>query len=160
MHRMYTVSKAPMKFVTKSRRGLTNNIDRMDTLRDNKMKMELNNNNEELELPKPVFSSISRKHHTHSNHLKKWHQDVTISPEHEELIRFISESWSSVFKECESSSAASSSSSEDSSSDCQTSRIVYYEDESSPSPLDDFVPFDLEAWWGRRLFNTITKSIP
>ncbi|KAL1450538.1 hypothetical protein WDU94_002889 [Cyamophila willieti] len=93
--------------------------------------MELNNNNEELELPKPVFSSISRKHHTHSNHLKKWTQDVTISPEHEELIRFISESWSLVCKESESSSAASSSSSED---DCQTSRIVYYEDESSPRP--------------------------
>ncbi|KAI5716242.1 hypothetical protein M8J76_003386 [Diaphorina citri] len=155
---MYTVSKAPMKFVTKSRRGLTNNIDRLDTLRDNKLKMELNNNDEELELPKPVFNSISRKHHTHSNHLKKWHQELTISPEHEELIRFISESWSSVFKESESSSVISSSSED--SSDSQTSRIVYYEEGASPSPLDDFVPFDLEAWWGRRLFNNITKSIP
>ncbi|XP_008485928.2 uncharacterized protein LOC103522606 [Diaphorina citri] len=95
--------------------------------------MELNNN-EELELPKPVFNSISRKHHTHSNHLKKWHQELTISPEHEELIRFISESWSSVFKESESSSVISSSSED--SSDSQTSRIVYYEEGASPSPLD------------------------
>lgn len=153
-----------MKFVTKSRRGLTNNIDRLDTMHDNKMKMELNNNEQVLDLPKPVFTSISRKHHTHSssNHLKKWQQELTISPDHEELIRFISESWSSVFKEPESSSALSSSS-EDSSvdSNASSSRIVYYEDESSPSPLDeDFVPFDLEAWWGRRLFNNITKNIP
>lgn len=30
----------------------------------------------------------------------------------------------------------------------------------TPSPvLNDFKPFDLESWWGRRLFNNITKSL-
>lgn len=29
-----------------------------------------------------------------------------------------------------------------------------------PSPaLQDFKPFDLESWWGRRLFHNITKSL-
>lgn len=29
-----------------------------------------------------------------------------------------------------------------------------------PSPaLNDFKPFDLESWWGRRLFHNITKSL-
>lgn len=36
--------------------------------------------------------------------------------------------------------------------------IVYHNDPPSPA-LDDFGPFDLESWWGRRLFNNITKSL-
>lgn len=36
---------------------------------------------------------------------------------------------------------------------------LYYKD-SAPSPvLRDFKPFDLESWWGKRLFHNITKSL-
>lgn len=38
-----------------------------------------------------------------------------------------------------------------------TSATVWVE---PPSPaLQDFKPFDLESWWGRRLFQNITKSL-
>lgn len=41
---------------------------------------------------------------------------------------------------------------------CNKKVIVYHNDPPSPA-LDDFGPFDLESWWGRRLFNNITKSL-
>lgn len=35
---------------------------------------------------------------------------------------------------------------------------MYYTDKPDPR-LQDFKPFDLEAWWGRRLYYNITKSL-
>ncbi|XP_026686529.1 fatty acyl-CoA reductase 2-like [Diaphorina citri] len=51
---------------------LTNNIDRLDTLRDNKLKMELNNNEEELELLK-IYSKLTKAQYTLSYFsLRSW----------------------------------------------------------------------------------------
>lgn len=36
--------------------------------------------------------------------------------------------------------------------------ITYYVDEPCPK-LRDFKPFELEQWWGRRLFTHITNSV-
>lgn len=38
-----------------------------------------------------------------------------------------------------------------------TTRAVYYADKPSAA-LKDFSAFDLESWWGRRLFHSITKN--
>lgn len=45
-----------------------------------------------------------------------------------------------------------------SSSTSSTSSSIYYVDQPSPI-LNDFKPFDLESWWGRRLYQNITKSL-
>lgn len=37
--------------------------------------------------------------------------------------------------------------------------IVYYNDGERSPVLQDFKPFDLESWWGKRIFNSITKSL-
>ncbi|CAG2058524.1 unnamed protein product, partial [Timema podura] len=60
-------------------------------------------------------------------------QQEPISPQHAELINFIYESWEQVCKE--------------------------YEQEPIEGNSEDFKPFDLESWWGKRLFHNITKSI-
>jgi hypothetical protein len=52
---------------------------------------------------------------------------------------------------------ASDSGSTCSSQSSTSSTYSYYVDQ--PSPLTDFKPFDLESWWGRRLFQNITKSL-
>lgn len=51
-----------------------------------------------------------------------------------------------------------STSSLSSNSSTNSTNSVYYVDPPSPI-LNDFQPFDLESWWGRRLFNNITKSL-
>lgn len=51
-----------------------------------------------------------------------------------------------------------SSTSSSASSGYATPAQVYYTDKPDPR-LQDFKPFDLEAWWGRRLYNSITKSL-
>ncbi|XP_060534915.1 uncharacterized protein LOC132707190 isoform X2 [Cylas formicarius] len=52
--------------------------------------------------------------------------------QHDELIRFIHESWTKVEM------------------DRGTSAVMYYQEQESQS-LKDFRPFDLDAYWGRRM---------
>lgn len=144
---MYTVSKGPSKIVAKTRRGLTQNLDRLDSLRDLKRNQE--DNGEILSLPKPVFQPINGKK-SHSFRV----QQEAITPQQEELIRFIHDSWTSVCKEGEEENSG------EKSNQSGTSKVVYYKCSEPNLDLKDFKPFDLESWWGKRLFNTITKSIP
>lgn len=51
-----------------------------------------------------------------------------------------------------------SSSSSYQSTNSSTTTSTYYVGKPSPV-LNDFKPFDLESWWGRRLFNNITKNL-
>uniref|UniRef100_A0A1B6CSM9 MAPK regulated corepressor interacting protein 2 n=1 Tax=Clastoptera arizonana TaxID=38151 RepID=A0A1B6CSM9_9HEMI len=141
---MYTVSKGPSKMVHKTRRGLSQNLDRLDNLRDNIKKSADVEDGDFISVPKPVFHTVNGKK---SNSART--QQEQISPQHEEIIKFIYESWTSVCQECVTEQHDSSS-----------STIVYYEDGEPNNTLQDFKPFDLESWWGKRLFNTITKSVP
>ncbi|XP_067002238.1 MAPK regulated corepressor interacting protein 2 [Anabrus simplex] len=146
---MYTVSKGPSKIVAKTRRGIAHsqNLERLETSRDTKKPLQELQQGQGMNVPKPVFHSINGK--KSSSHQRVQHE--TISPQHAELINFIYESWDKVYKEYEQEPSDSSHSSQH----C----IVYYND-GEPSPvLQDFKPFDLESWWGKRLFNNITKSI-
>ncbi|KAK7791390.1 hypothetical protein R5R35_008857 [Gryllus longicercus] len=131
---MYTVSKGPSKIVAKTRRGISHsqNLERMENLRETKRPLD-------VETTQVVKSSNQRV------------QQETISPQHAELINFIYESWDKVYKEFEQ---------EPSENNHNSQQCIVYHNDGEPSPvLQDFKPFDLESWWGKRLFNNITKSI-
>ncbi|KAL0108761.1 hypothetical protein PUN28_014119 [Cardiocondyla obscurior] len=149
---MYTVSKGPSKIVAKTRRGISQNLERLETLRDLTRKTDIEDDHEIIcHVPKPVFHVNGK-----SKFISQRHQmQEVITPQHEELIKFIYESWNQVNMRqesecCDSSECTEFCSSKDS--------IVYYNDGESNN-LHDFKPFDLESWWGKRLFNNITKSL-
>ncbi|XP_055708834.1 MAPK regulated corepressor interacting protein 2 isoform X2 [Phlebotomus papatasi] len=139
---MYTVSKGPSKLVAKTRRGIPQNYEKFETHRDMYRKTADPDNTEIISLPKPVFQPTKK----FSNHMKNGHQiEETLSPQHEEIVKYIHET-------------SSPSSSSASSAPTTASPSIYYTD--APSPvLRDFKPFDLESWWGRRLYYNITKSL-
>ncbi|XP_011880655.1 PREDICTED: protein FAM195A isoform X2 [Vollenhovia emeryi] len=127
---MYTVSKGPSKIVAKTRRGISQNLERLETLRDLTRKTVTEDDHEiTRDVPKPVFHINGKSKFVSQRHQM---QEV-ITPQHEELIKFI----------CE----------------CPKDSIVYYNDGEPNDNLQDFKPFDLESWWGKRLFNNITKSL-
>jgi len=155
---MYTVSKGPSKIVHKTRRGISQNLDRLDNSRDfSKKWVETQSepsspDDWSIRIDKPVF-------HKKSSNMRA--QQEVISPQHEEIIKFIHESWSSVCKECDKENGESLHSEQDNGeSHIPSPSIVYYKESEPNHHLQDFKPFDLESWWGKRLFNTITKSVP
>ncbi|KAJ8972218.1 hypothetical protein NQ314_000279, partial [Rhamnusium bicolor] len=88
---MYNI-KGPSKIVTKTttRRGISQNI---DNYRDyNRNKLIENEQNEITNGPKPIF---------HKKSSSSSQRPESISPQHEEIIKFIHESWSSVCSELE-----------------------------------------------------------
>ncbi|EEB12580.1 conserved hypothetical protein [Pediculus humanus corporis] len=63
-------------------------------------------------------------------------------PQHDDIIKFIFESWNKVNREFSE----------------QNPTVTYYE-EREPNPiLKDFEPFDLEAWWGKRVVQNIQAA--
>ncbi|XP_032671538.1 MAPK regulated corepressor interacting protein 2 [Odontomachus brunneus] len=148
---MYTVSKGPSKIVAKTRRGINQNFERLETLRDLTRKTGPEDNHEiTRHVPKPVFHMNGKSKLTSQRHQM---QEV-ITPQHEELIKFVYESWNQVntrpTNECCNGTECTEF--------CNPNSIVYYDGEPNNS-LQDFKPFDLESWWGKRLFNNITKSL-
>lgn len=77
------------------------------------------------------------------------HEDVT--PEHMELVKYIQESWTTVCSELEQGN-------EDNTQNCNGRTTTYIYKEEPSEDLQDFKPFDLEAWWGKRLYAHITAS--
>ncbi|GAB0099572.1 uncharacterized protein DMENIID0001_154550 [Sergentomyia squamirostris] len=144
---MYTVSKGPSKLVAKTRRGIPQNYEKFETHRDIYRKSHEADNAEIISVPKPVFQSTKKFSH---HHLKNGHEnEETLSPQHEEIVKYIHET---------SSPSSSSGSSSTTPVVNSASPSMYYTD--APSPvLRDFKPFDLESWWGRRLYYNITKSL-
>ncbi|XP_076244118.1 MAPK regulated corepressor interacting protein 2 [Calliopsis andreniformis] len=149
---MYTVSKGPSKIVAKTRRGISQNLERLETLRDLTRKADPDDDHEATRhIPKPVFH-MNGKSKLSS---QRYQMQEVITPQHEELIKFVYESWNQVNTRQRSESSDGSDCSEPSS----PNSIVYYNDGEPNDTLQDFKPFDLESWWGKRLFNNITKSL-
>ncbi|XP_076170006.1 MAPK regulated corepressor interacting protein 2 isoform X2 [Ptiloglossa arizonensis] len=149
---MYTVSKGPSKIVAKTRRGISQNLERLETLRDLTRKADPDDDHEiTRNVPKPVFHMNGKSKLSSQRHQL---QEV-ITPQHEELIKFVYESWNQVNTRQRSESSDGSDCSENS----NPHSIVYYNDGEPNDTLQDFKPFDLESWWGKRLFNNITKSL-
>ncbi|XP_018577283.1 MAPK regulated corepressor interacting protein 2 [Anoplophora glabripennis] len=141
---MYNI-KGPSKIVTKTttRRGISQTI---DNYRDhNKNKLIENDDYDSANVPKPVF---------HKKSSPNSQRQENISPQHEEIIKFIHESWNSVCLELDQENGDS----DGSTSPQSEHSVCYYEDEPCVS-LQDFKPFDLESWWGKRLYAYITSSV-
>ncbi|EFN67830.1 Uncharacterized protein C16orf14-like protein [Camponotus floridanus] len=164
---MYTVSKGPSKIVAKTRRGISQKLERLETLRDMTRKADPEDPDHEVtrtynevsihifhahsNVPKPVFH-INGK----SKLISQRHQmQEDISPQHKELVLFIRQSWNQVstLQRCECCNGT------ECTEFCNPNSIVYYNDGEPNNSLQDFKPFDLESWWGKRLFNNITKSL-
>ncbi|XP_062712535.1 uncharacterized protein LOC109426045 isoform X1 [Aedes albopictus] len=193
---MYTVSKGPSKLVAKTRRGIPQNYEKFELMRDLGKKSSNGGDCDmasEVSIPRPVFQT-TKKSSAHRAQQQQQSEPEHLSPQHEELIKYINDSWNMVMASnpydvpgspdsmskatmhtlvylsqlmYESHSLSGSNTSL--SSSCSTSSMssngsnsstttLYYNDPPSPV-LVDFKPFDLESWWGRRIFNNITKNL-
>ncbi|XP_020295854.1 mapk-regulated corepressor-interacting protein 1-like isoform X1 [Pseudomyrmex gracilis] len=82
------------------------------------------------------------------------HQSEAVT-QHCELIKYILDSWNSVSRELDMSHSQSHSNS----SNHKNGATVTYYQEHEPNPhLKNFKPFNLEAYWGQRVVQTITRN--
>lgn len=181
---MYTVNKGPSKLVAKTRGGLSQNFEKIETIRQISKKCAENNEINEITMPRPVFQPTRKTYHQ-NHHLREQlnAQEEVHSPQHEELVKFIRDSWNMVapppppydtlyednntsIKTTNNNYIINSLESTSTSPSSGTIEMIplpkgvaiYYDDPPSPA-LKDFGAFDLESYWGRRLFNNITKTL-
>jgi hypothetical protein len=79
-------------------------------------------------------------------------QQETPLTHHDALINFICESWNTVSRELENYSQNGSGTSKG------VPCVLYYVEQEPNPQLKDFEPFDLEAWWGKRVVQNITRT--
>ncbi|XP_037052539.1 MAPK regulated corepressor interacting protein 2 [Bradysia coprophila] len=150
---MYTINKCPSKLVAKSRGGISQNFEKIETIREISRKCSENCDNE-INVPRPVFQQPRKAYHHHTKEQKL--DSETSSPQHQELVEYIRDSWNIISASNQPTNTYEQS--DDAIQSVPAKRIVYHD--APPSPvLKDFGAFDLESWWGRRLFNNITKSL-
>jgi len=128
--------------------GLPQNL---DNFKEHTKNTKHPQNDDIINGPKPVFQNRYKRRN--SKHCYSENQVVT--PQQEEIIKYINDSWNCVSTEGDSKSYVSSSEPE---SDNNSTLAVYYQDEPATA-LKNFKPFDLESWWGKRLFTYITNSV-
>lgn len=156
-HKMYTVNKGSSKLVAKTRGGLSTfkSIDVISSSHDTIGAAD------RLNPQRPVFHNTRKNHHHHHNHHSSTREPEEIplaSPQHEELVKFIQDSWTELaIPNEEQSPASESTNGHQESIKSSAKRIVIYSETPSEA-LKDFGAFDLESWWGRRLFNNITNG--
>jgi len=94
-----------------------------------------------MSAPRPVFNSQSSVGRRSSNSFSRQNSEP-LTPQHEEMVRFISTEWQRVQQEFDSHDSSRS-----------KKKLLYYKDTpSSQCPhLQNFEPVDLESWWGERL---------
>lgn len=201
---MYTVNKGPSKLVAKTRSGLSQNYDKLESFRKDNgngyngagtVNIANYNGNKELDYSaaKPVFQEYRRSHSHrnngyHTNDMRtgfnELHSMEPPTPQYEELIKYIRDSWDvlsssdetndidakkvgTVSTNTPTNGQMTKSKPQISTATMQHAKktikstkkvVVYHNDPPSPA-LRDFGAFDLESWWGRRLFNNITKSL-
>lgn len=172
---MYTVSKGPSKLVAKTRRGIPQNYEKFELMRDLGKKTSNGDCDmmaSEVSIPRPVFQTTKKSSSQYLRAHQQQSEPEHVTPQHAELIKFINDSWNMVVESNPydvPGSPDSMSSNTSLSSSCSTSSMsstgsnsststLYYNDPPSPV-LVDFKPFDLESWWGRRIFNNITKNL-
>ncbi|KAM7357869.1 MAPK regulated corepressor interacting protein 2 isoform 2-T2 [Cochliomyia hominivorax] len=149
---MYTVSKGPSKIVAKTRRGLSQNFETFETIKESSKRNNDANSPEKLSVPRPVFQT--KKIYTHP----KIVEEEVLTPQHEEIIKYINDSWNIIVAHNPYDRAPTKTSVADANNNTAAPSSIYCVE--PPSPVfSDFKPFDLESWWGRRLFNNITKSL-
>ncbi|KAF2904911.1 hypothetical protein ILUMI_01267 [Ignelater luminosus] len=145
---MYNI-KGPSKIVAKTtRRGISQNIESFRDTSKNMKSLDANDN-EIVNGPKPVFHNNSKR-----SPLSHPRQQESITPQHEEIIKYIHESWLSISSDVDEGRTQTNTNR----NRRGNSSVIYYEDEPCQH-LQDFKPFDLESWWGKRLYTLITNSV-
>ncbi|XP_071540720.1 MAPK regulated corepressor interacting protein 2-like isoform X4 [Panulirus ornatus] len=129
---MYNVSRGPSRIINRTRRDLSQKLESLDQIRELTRKNSVTDDAEQTTMssPRPVFQPVSGNNKGGRSTNGRAPPHDVISPQHEELIRFFND-WSS---------------------------IAYYQEKNEHPALQDFKPFDLEAWWGKRLYQNLTQS--
>jgi len=133
---MYSVARRPSQLVQKSRSraGLSKNLESPETPRCQIVP-------EVQESTKIVFQPMKMKNPRLASEREEAGCEA-LSPEHRELVTWVHRGWSSVKTEMER----------------EDTKVKYYQEKSNPQ-LADFSPFDLDAWWGRRLYQNLTNGL-
>merc|ERR1711990_349719 len=126
---MYTVARRPADIVQKTRRGRKSN--------ENVDHPHAPDNLLAAESKKIVFRPVSMKNITYPI-LEEEH----MSQEYWEMVNFVNTGWISVKTELEQDNDS----------------VKYYQEKSNPM-LANFSPFDLEDWWGKRLYQNLTNGL-
>ncbi|XP_037093954.1 MAPK regulated corepressor interacting protein 2-like isoform X2 [Pollicipes pollicipes] len=138
-----TTTKRPSRIVTRTRPGRTPRAEALDAGREQSHKSSSEPSpasSPEMSSPRPTFTQQRR----HQNHAR-YRQDTAMSAQHQEDVRYLSYTWRRVQEECENS--------KNSGADMSS---LYYQEPARHPALQDFEPFDLESWWGRRLYQQLT----
>lgn len=188
---MYTVNKGPSKLVAKTRSGLNQTYQNSDTCGSVGVSGIYES---DISGAKPIFQKFRRSHSNRNNYgndsyyscMNEINVNEPPSPQYEELIKYIRDSWDGLSNEGTveyttnqlSTSKSNGIDLNDNNNNKKSQHqhqhqqfkstkinpndkkkiVVYHNDPPSPA-LRDFGPFDLESWWGRRLFINITKSL-
>ncbi|XP_068236120.1 MAPK regulated corepressor interacting protein 2-like [Palaemon carinicauda] len=172
---MYTVSRGtPNRIINRTRRDINQKLESFDQIRELTRKSSNHLDSDEggehlkqpqehhhqhhhhhhhhqeatMTSPRPIFHPVNNKGCRSTN--GKGPSPESISPQHEELIRFFNESWGRVVKEVEMSRQGGH--------DSRGSGIAYYQEKHVHPALQDFKPFDLDAYWGKRIYQKLTQS--
>uniref|UniRef100_A0A023FN71 Uncharacterized protein n=1 Tax=Amblyomma cajennense TaxID=34607 RepID=A0A023FN71_AMBCJ len=146
---MYTVSKAPHHVFSKSRiMGAPPKLANSETAANRKSTTTNgfyhNGDAEEIRGPRPVFYQVnSRRLHSPSSH----RQQEPVTPQHEELAQYLSDSWNMVRREYEHANQQAHNS---------APQVVYKKVQPSRTP--DFVPCNFERIWAEHHYWSIVQS--
>jgi len=151
---MYALPKGNAnKLLVKTRRGVPQTLD-CPTQKEQSDKKNGPISPEFVSSPKPVFhTTTSIKKNVYHTPLQG-SRPAPLPPQHRELVKYIHETWKCVKKEYESEGPMSK---------CLTSQSSGAEGTSSstgikrPAFKKDFEPFDLEAFWGKRIYERLTN---
>merc|ERR1712168_389024 len=134
--RMYTVAKGPQAILHKTRRGINKPLEGLDCTNkpSNREENDIAREKEDKEISRIVFRQPVKMRN------KRCEQE-NLSPEHQEIVSFVTQDWVRVKREMEQGDGS----------------VHYYEEISNPR-LSDFEPFDLDAWWGRKLYQNLTSG--
>ncbi|XP_043274222.1 MAPK regulated corepressor interacting protein 2-like isoform X2 [Venturia canescens] len=77
------------------------------------------------------------------------------SSQHFDIIKYICESWNNVSRELD---MCHNQGHGDSSNYRNGASVTYYQEREPNPQLKDFEPFNLEAWWGQRVVQSITRN--
>ncbi|XP_060076083.1 MAPK regulated corepressor interacting protein 2-like [Ylistrum balloti] len=144
---MYALSRGPSKIVASTRRGPATQLDNLE-IKDTEKE---HSNGVIMSSPRPYFNhhavrrggGFQRPHNTNGS------QETTSQVQHEELVRFVMQSWSKVRSEMETSARNSNQ---------RDGGPVVYKDKMHNPSLQSFEPFDLATYWGTRTMQKITGS--
>ncbi|CAL4079356.1 unnamed protein product [Meganyctiphanes norvegica] len=163
---MYNVSRGPSRIINRTRRDITQKLESLDQVRELTRKSSPVNESEDttaattMSSPRPTFQQLDSGRgkgggggRSQNGRAGAQHQPE-IPPQHEELIRYFSDSWNRVCKDMEMNRQNGGHDSRGGGGN----QIIYYSDEGAHQALENFVPFDLEAWWGKRIYQKMTQS--